>query len=86
MDPFHPIVGGNGGWWDFENIVNVHVKRAVHCTVNVARGVVVVLFMGKFSRNFEHLLTCVRNYCRAIALKDWWEIGDKCLKFHFNFE
>ncbi len=64
----------------------MHVKRVIHRMVNVACSVVVVLFTGKFSRDLERLLTSIRDYCRAVALEDWREIGDERLKFHFIFE
>jgi hypothetical protein len=54
--------------------------------VDVARSVIVILFMGEFSSDYESLLTCIRNNCCAIALKDWREIRDKRLKFHLIFE
>jgi hypothetical protein len=61
-------------------------KRFVHCTVNIACSVVVILFMGKLYHDFEYLLMCIRNYCHAVPFKDEREIGDKHLKFHFIFE
>ncbi len=51
--------------------------------VDVARGVVVVLFRGNFGPDLERLLTSVGDYRRAVALEDWREIRDKHLKFHF---
>jgi hypothetical protein len=42
--------------------------------------------MGKSSRDLEHPHTSIRDYCRAVALKDWREIGDDRLKIHFIFE
>ncbi len=64
----------------------MRVTHVIHCTVNVVCGVILVLFMGKFSRDLECLLTSVRDYHRAIALKDWREIVEEYLKFHFIFE
>jgi hypothetical protein len=54
--------------------------------VDVACSVVVVLFMGKFGHDLECLLSSIGDYCHAIALEDWREIGDKHLKFHFICE
>jgi hypothetical protein len=54
--------------------------------VDVACGVVVVLFTGKFGRDHECLLTSVGDYCRAVAFEGWRKIGDERIKFNFICE
>ncbi len=64
----------------------MRVKHIILHAVNVAHGVVGILFTGKFGCDVEHLLTCIRNNHCAVALKDGREIGDGRLKFNFIFE
>ena len=64
----------------------MRVMCVVHCTVNVACGVIVILLTGKFDRNLDHLLTSIWDYPCAVTREDWREIGDERLKFHFIFE
>ena len=54
--------------------------------VNVAPGLIIILFWGKFGHDFECLLTCVRNNRSAVALKDGRKIRDERLEFRFIFE
>ncbi len=64
----------------------MRVKHVIHHAVNVACGVIVVLFTGKFGHDFEHLLTCIRHYRCAVDCKDGRKIGGKHFEFHYIFE
>jgi hypothetical protein len=68
--------GGSGGWGNLEGIINVGIKRAVHCAVYVAHCVVVVLLAGEGGGDAERLFVRVWDNGGAVRGIDWWEIGD----------
>ncbi len=68
--------GGSGGWGNLEGIIDVGVKRVVHCAVYVARCVVVVLMAGEGGSDVERLFARVWDDSGAVHGIDWWEFGD----------
>ncbi len=85
IEAFYPIVGGTVEFATL-NASYLHVKHIVHRTVNVAHGVIVVLFTCKFGCDFERLLMYVWDNHHAVARKDGREIGNERFEFHFIFE
>ncbi len=68
--------GGSGGWGNLEGIVNVGIKRVVHCAVYIARCVVVVLLVGEGGSDAERLIAHVWSDGGAVRGVYWWEFGD----------